>query len=269
MRGGDDQVAGAGRTPAMRGTDRIPWRAARGAERSRGRRSLALPLACAALLLGVGAPAAAEDGPETWFSQSVTQSGRGVQVFYTWSKGRRLRAETAIGGNLLVTLVNGDTYYNINATTGTGIAIGRSPRARADDEKGERPFGHDARKLRDRGAEKADTERVGGRALDVWRLTSATTREEIWVTQDEQQLPVKMQFTDKSSGETGTTFFNWDSGLAIADSFFEPDPRVELERIGYAAYVERSQQEVVGPFPPLFADLLHGTGARGAKEGGE
>ena len=46
--------------------------------------------------------------------------------------------------------------------------------------------------------------------------------------------------------------------LELSDAFFEPDPRVKLERVEYADYVTRSQTGPVGPAPVLFSNLLHG-----------
>ena len=47
-------------------------------------------------------------------------------------------------------------------------------------------------------------------------------------------------------------------GEALDDAFFEPDPRVVLERLEYADYLARAPQGPVGPAPVLYRDLLHG-----------
>ncbi len=51
---------------------------------------------------------------------------------------------------------------------------------------------------------------------------------------------------------------NWSRALEIRDSFFEPDPRVELVQLSYEEYLKRADKEPVTPFPPFFHHLLHG-----------
>ena len=40
---------------------------------------------------------------------------------------------------------------------------------------------------------------------------------------------------------------------------FEPDPAVTLEHLSYDDYVRRASDEQIGPAPPFFRELLHGT----------
>ena len=70
--------------------------------------------------------------------------------------------------------------------------------------------------------------------------------------------PVKLEIFDRVSGQTATTHIDWGRDLEIADSFFEPDPRVTLERISYEEYKTRAQKGPVGPVPALFSGLIHG-----------
>ncbi len=214
-------------------------------------------------LLALATPARAQEkaaapGAETWYAQSVQQGEAGLRVINTWSLGRKLRSEVVIGGMLLVTLVNGDTYYNLLPSQGTGVAIQRAPRALADDQKGGRPFGLDADRLLARGAEKASNERLMGREVAVYRLTSEGAREEVWVTDDAQKLPVRILYTDREKGKTAETHFNWMSGLPLEDAFFEPDPRLTLEKIGYEDFIAKVKEGKAQGFPPLFTDLLAG-----------
>ena len=215
-----------------------------------------------ALLAAPGAGAAdkgeADKGPDTWYAETVSQGDGGVRVMQTWSKGRKLRAETAIGGQLLVTLVNGESYYNLIPSSGVGIAIQRSPRALADDQKGGRPFGRDAERILARGAEKAGTERLMGRDVVVYRVSSGETREEVWATDDAEKLPVKYTYMDRTSGKSAETMFNWIRGVNLADAFFEPDPRIQIERMTYDEFVARVKEGKAPGFPPLFVELLAG-----------
>lgn len=228
---------------------------------------------CAALLLAfaLGADeggkkkekgAAKEDAaPDTWYAQLFTHGDTIVRVDHTWSKGRKLRSELVVQGRSFLTLVNGDRYIIIDQTGGTGIAIRRSPEAIALDAKlpNERPFGREAEGLIAKGAELVRSDTLNGRPCRVYRKTDEVGKREIWVTDDKQKLPLRVEFSTRdASARTITDFIEWLSGVDLPDAFFEPDPRVPLETIEYADYVERSKQGPVGPAPVLFAPLLHG-----------
>jgi hypothetical protein len=222
-----------------------------------------------ALGLGLGAlPALAKEpgeeksrggGSDSWFAETVQHGDSGVRVMNIWSKGRKLRAETTIAGALLVTIVNGDSYYNIVQSAGTGVALPRAAKAIADDQKGGRPFGHDVARILARGAEKASSERLMGREVNVYRLSEGNTREEVWATADGEELPIKLVYTDREKGQTAETMLNWSRGLPLADSFFEPDPRLAIEKLSYEDFLARVKDGKLSSFPPLFSDLLAGS----------
>ena len=51
---------------------------------------------------------------------------------------------------------------------------------------------------------------------------------------------------------------NWSRGMPLADAFFEPDPRIALEKMSYEEFLARVKDGKVASFPPLFSDLLSG-----------
>ena len=97
-----------------------------------------------------------------------------------------------------------------------------------------------------------------GKELVVYRLTTEEAREEVWVTDDAEKLPVKHVYTDKKGGNSGESMWSWHRGLEIADSFFDPDPRVKIEKMTYEEFVKRVKEGKAPSFPPLFIDLLAG-----------
>ena len=229
-------------------------------------RSWAMRAGCAVLMaLALGGPgasrAAGEEkgkGADTWFAETVQHGDAGLRVMDLWSKGRKLRAETVVGGTVLLTIVNGDTYYNLMPSRGTGIAIQRSAKAIAEEQKGGRPFGRDVEKIVARGAEKAGSERLMGREVTIYRLNTGSTREEVWATDDAEKLPIKLVYTDREKGQSAETMLNWSRGLPLADAFFEPDPRLSIEKMTYDDFLARVKDGKITSFPPLFSDLLTG-----------
>jgi hypothetical protein len=197
-------------------------------------------------------------GGEYWFAETIQHGDGGIRVMYIWSKGRKLRAERIIDGAVLQTIVNGDTYYNILPTAGIGVAIQRTPKALADDRKGGRPFGHDVEAIVARGAEKATTERLMGHEVAVYRLYSEKSREEVWATTDGDKVPVKLVYTDREGGKSYETMLNWTRGNAVKESFFEPDPRIAIQKLSYEEFVAGVKDGALKTFPPLFNDLLVG-----------
>lgn len=204
------------------------------------------------------APPARADEAETWYVEAIGQGVGGVQVSSFWSKGRKLRSQSVIGGHLVLTYVNGDTYYAIDGLSGVGVAIRRAPKALADDAKGGRPMANEGRQLVARGAEEVKTERLGGREVKVYRLTDAQGKHTAWVTNDPQQLLVKLETFRRGEGQSATTIFSYQRGLEIPDAFFEPDPRFTLERMTHEEYLTRIAQGPVGPVPVIHTDLLRG-----------
>jgi hypothetical protein len=199
-------------------------------------------------------------GSSTWFVQTLSHSDAGLNVAYFWSKGPKLRTETVIAGRRVTTIVSGNTYYAYDAVGQVGVAVGRSQKAIAQDAQGERPFGREFENLVAMGAERVRDDKVMGRECEVYRLTDALGRRELCVTKDKLRLPVRVTVYRRDLQTTTTTdFINWLTGLAIADSFFEAESSVALERFDFEAYARRTATgEPVGPVPILYTDLLVG-----------
>jgi hypothetical protein len=242
-------------------------------------RPIALALCAALLLSAPGAWAQARQGqkkapprkeaaqkkgaksaPTSWYALRVTRGDTGVIVTSLWSSGRNLRAEAVLGGVPIVQLVSGEWYYVIDGLRHVGMAVRRSPKALAADlARPGRPFGNEAAELEARGAELIREEEVSGRKARVLRLTDQLGRHEVWVTDDDSALPIRIDSTDRESGvHIVTDYVDWLSELDLPLAFFEPDPRIQIERLEYADYVQRAAQGPLGPAPVLFGDLLHG-----------
>ena len=69
---------------------------------------------------------------------------------------------------------------------------------------------------------------------------------------------MKLIYSDKASGKSAETMLNWVRGLPLDDSFFEPDPRIALEKMTYEEFLARAKEGKPAGFPPLFSDLLSG-----------
>jgi hypothetical protein len=219
-------------------------------------------LATLVLLISLAAvlPGYAQEQAATWYAERITSGDTPVHVEHLWSRGPKLRAETVIGGRPIVTIVNGERYIMIDRVANTGVSIQRSPKAMAADAKRDRPFGNEWKVLEAAGGELVSTERIAGRTCDLYRLTNADGRREICVSQDEARLPLLLKVWSRaSSREARTNYLDWTSHLAINDTFFEPDPSTSLEQLSYEDYVRRASDEQIGPAPPFFRELLHGT----------
>jgi len=215
------------------------------------------PLPAAAKEQAAGAAKQAAGVP-TWFAMALAHSEIGINVAYFWSKGAVLRAETVIVGRKIVTIVKGDTYYAYDATGREGVAIGRSKAAIAKDAADRRPFGREIDVVLAQGGEKIGEEQVGGRVVERFRVTDDAGRREVWVTQDELRLPVRVEIFARGTGKTiSTDFLSWTTALPIDDAFFEPDPGVRFRRLSFDEYAAR-QFTPVGPVPILYMDLLTG-----------
>ena len=214
-------------------------------------------LALAILVVLAAAPARAED--ETWYVQKVTSGDSPLRVENFWSKGSRLRAHSVVAGRPILTLVNGEFYTVIDELAATGVAIRRSPAAIAADVKRGRPFGREGDRLLAEGAEKVGRETIMGRDCDVYRLTTSGGRREACLLQDPSRVPVRAEEFDRARSATvQIRFLDWSRGFPVADAFFEPDPRIAIERVEYADYLARAPRGPVGPAPVLYRDLLHG-----------
>jgi hypothetical protein len=212
----------------------------------------------AALL--IAAPMAAQKVPDTWYSERIISGDVPVHVEHLWSKGPKLRAEMVIAGHPILTLVDEERYTTIDLIRNTGVSIERSQLARRADATRSRPFGNEGSILQDAGGEKISEERIAGRACDLYRLTNEQGRQEACISRDENRLPLIVKVWRRQSGkEAVTRYLDWSPGLEIPDEFFEPDSGVAIERLSYEDYVSRASTEQIGPAPPLFRDLLHGT----------
>ncbi|MDH3211404.1 MAG: DUF4412 domain-containing protein [Myxococcales bacterium] len=227
-----------------------------------GRSICGFGVVLAATLVAASANAGDEDraAPETWYARSLARSESALNVTYFWSKGPKMRSETVILGHRIVTIVNGETYYAYDASAGHGIAIGRAAEAIAADAPKRRPFGQEVETLLRQGAEKVGEETVRGRTCDLYRVTDSAGRRQVWTTQDEPRVTIKIEiFNRPTGGRQYIDYDEWLRGLPIADSFFEPSAALRLERFTLEEYLLRSAREgPVGPVPILYADLLHG-----------
>jgi hypothetical protein len=207
------------------------------------------------------APAPAEQAAElpTWYAQTLARGDLGLNVAHFWSKGSHLRAETVIAGHKIVTLVKGPWYYALDELTGYGLAIRRDAGAVARDAPERRPFGNEYEILMAQGAEKVGQDTLKGRPIEVYRITDGQGRRELWVTADDEKLPLRVEIFDRMSGKKGyTEYVVWDTGLTLPDAFFEPDPDVAFERMEFEEYLQRSAESgAVGPVPVLYPMLLH------------
>jgi hypothetical protein len=244
-------------------------------------RSTTAALPALLLAVTVAAPAAAQaqpkkpaapkdapmgpSGPPVWHADSVTESPAGLSFTSYWSKGRSLRSYTVIQGRPVLTLVHGEWYYTIDELGGKGVAVQRSPRALQEDAKVERPFANEAEFVISRGGEVIKTESNGPIKINVWRLSDGSARREVWVPAEGERVPLQVVTFDRQLGaERRVRYISWARDIELPDRFFEPDPRIEFERLTYQEYMDRSAEGgQVTPIPILFSELLHGTRPEG------
>jgi outer membrane lipoprotein-sorting protein len=196
-----------------------------------------------------------------WYAQRITHGDTGVAVEHYWSSGRKLRAEIVVQGASVHTIVNGEFYNIIDMTNQSGVRIRRPPEAIALDQKrpNERPFGREGEDLVAKGAEIVRSENLGDRPARVLRLTDDVGKREVWISDDKKKLPLRIEFWARESGvHTTTDYLDWVPDPQVVEAFFEPDPRIPLETIEYADYLERLGKGPIGPAPVMFAPLLHG-----------
>lgn len=201
----------------------------------------------------------AANGVPTWYAQALARGAGGLNVTHFWSKGPWLRAETVVAGHKVVNIVKGPWYYTYDGLTKQGLAIRRDPKAEAQDSPSRRPFGREFEILTKQGAEQVSEEEALGRQVGVYRVTDMRGQREVWVTLDDQKLPLRLEIYDrKAQARRYTDYVNWQSAMAIPDGFFEPEPDVQLERLELEQYIKRTLEEgPVGAVPVLYADLLH------------
>jgi hypothetical protein len=205
------------------------------------------------------APPAPVEYPDTWYAQALAHSEIGLNVTHFWSKGPMLRAETVVVGRRVVTVVRGDTYYAYDGLGRTGVAVARDPSAIEKDAERKRPFGNELAALVKQGAESVGFENLGGREVEVFRVTDERGRRQVWVTTGEERLPVRIEVFQRQTGKSlATDFLNWMSGFPISDAFFEPEPGIDFVQLGFEEYLLRQADgKPLGPVPIFYTDLLH------------
>ena len=233
-----------------------------------GTAGLALGLALVVLLAHPVAAEEDESGEKSaipsWYTQTFARSDTGSNVTYFWSLRSKLRSETVVRGHKLVTIVNGDTYYVYDALAMTGIAIRRAPAALAAESPDLRPFGNETQLLIEQGGEKIREEDVAGQRVAVYQITDENGRRSVWATQDDRQLPIRVEFFNRKSRSTRyKEYVDWVSGLPVPDAFFEPEPGIRFERFELDEYTQNTlAKDSAATFPILHKDLLHGPAPR-------
>jgi hypothetical protein len=208
----------------------------------------------------LGAEATKAPAPVTWYAQALAYSEAGINVTHFWSKGAKLRAETVIAGHPVVTIVNGDTYYAYDLLARDGVAIARAPVAIEQDRERPRPFGNELDALLRNGGERIGEDQIGGRQVELYQVTDDLGKRQVWVTTDDQRLPIRLKVYRRQTAQTlHTDFLSWTRGLPIDDGFFSPEPDVEITRLSLEQYLQRQADRTpAGPVPVLYTDLLHG-----------
>ncbi len=196
----------------------------------------------------------------TWFAERIAERVVGSGATALWSKGNKLRAETVVNGHPVITIVNGSTYYMIDGLNGAGWAVQRHPAALDLEKKRPRPFGNEGERMMEEGAEVVRTERVMGVRCDVYRLTDNRGQREVWVTQTDPRVPVRLEIYNRASGKTAVTrYLGWVGGyLTIPAPFFLPDPRYSIEEMSYDKYLDLKMAGPENMMPVLFPELLSG-----------
>jgi len=203
-----------------------------------------------------------EDEPtvNSWFAQTVARGPAGLNVNYFWSLGAKFRAETVVAGHKVVTIVSGDTYYAYDAVLMKGIAVRRKAEAIAADSSRIRPFGNEIEVLLSQGAEKIREEILFNTPSEVYQISDDAGRRVAWVTQDSRRLPMRVEIYSRRTASTSyKEYYDWRTGIPIAEEFFEPESTVKLKRFEFEEYIENTNNsEVMGYVPILYEDLLIG-----------
>ena len=159
----------------------------------------------------------------------------------------------------MITIVNGETYYAYDGLGRTGVAVGRHPSAIEKDAERKRPFGNELDAIVRQGAESVGFDDLGGRKVEIFRVTDERGRRQVWVTADEERLPLHIEVFQRLTGKTlSTDFLNWMSGIPISDAFFEPEPGIDFVHLTFDEYLARQADgKPLGPVPIFYTDLLH------------
>ncbi len=212
------------------------------------------------------APAPAAEGkpkpretPKTWHATAFFSSKTQYRIIHYWSAGSSMRAESVISGHPVTTIVRDDRYVVIDRLTGKALDVERAKRATLEDKGRLRPFGIELDELRRGGAEKVEETRISGVPVEVWRLTDKASRRTVWVTKAEPRVPLRAETFVRGSSDTITfEYSNWVFDLEIPEEFFETPSDIDVERLDYDEYEEKSAKGPVGPAPILYPDMLHG-----------
>jgi len=221
-------------------------------------RGVAVVLAAMLAAAPVHAEGEKDSAPETWYARMLARNESQLTVTYFWSRGAKMRAETVVAGQLIVTIVNGDTYYTYSPSGGGGLAVERAPEAIAADATSGRPFGQEVELLLDQGAEKVGEETFRGRMCDVYRVTDNDGKRQIWATQGEPRVTSRIEIFRRAAGTTQYLDYDqWLRGIPIADGFFEPHAGLDLKRYSLSEYlVEATRDGTLGAIQ--FLHLLTG-----------
>jgi len=196
----------------------------------------------------------------SWYAQTIARSEGEFTVTNSWSLRSKLRSEVTSMGHKIVTIVNGDTYYVYDAVVMVGFAIRRAPEALAAESPDRRPFGNEAEKLIEAGAEKIREDVIAGKRAEVYQLTDESGRRIAWVTPDERRLPIRIEFFDRKSGSKSyREYVDWVAGVPVTEAFFEPEPGIQLRRFELEEYLEKAlKEQSLAPIPILYGELLRG-----------
>ena len=221
-------------------------------------RGVAVVLAAMLAAAPVHAEGEKDSAPETWYARMLARNESQLTVTYFWSRGAKMRVETVVAGQLIVTIVNGDTYYTYSPSGGGGLAVERAPEAIAADATSGRPFGREVELLLDQGAEKVGEETFRGRMCDVYRVTDSDGKRQIWATQGEPRVTSRIEIFRRAAGTTQYLDYDqWLRGIPIADGFFEPHAGLDLKRYSLSEYlVEATRDGTLGAIQ--FLHLLTG-----------
>jgi hypothetical protein len=215
----------------------------------------------AALALGLLVSAGSATAQEVaWWTQRITFGAGPAFVENLWTKGRKMRAESVVEGRRVLTFVDEKRYVIVDELGKTGISIERSEHSIAQDAKRKRPFGNEADDVVKAGGETVGVEMRAGQEVEHFRSTLRDgDRDEVWVTKDERRLPIESVYRERQTGTTNRRIYLRWVEAAFPDEFFAPARDVKIETIGYDEYATKSKQGPVGPAPPFYSDLLHGT----------
>jgi len=206
-------------------------------------------------------PAAAAAATDTWYAQRITAGDTPLRIEHFWSKGGKVRMQTVIRAQPLVTLVTGEFYTVVDPVRRRGVAIRRPASALQYDRRvaGKRPFATDAELILAEGAERIGSETMTGGTATHYRLTDRRGRREVWMTESEPSLPLRVIRFDRVSGTTiRQDFVDWARELDLPDRFFAAEPDYQIEQIEYSEYLERAGKEDDFLLPVLIRELLHG-----------